>query len=163
MGGCGSSTAVPLCPSFLLILFPGSSVGPPRRLKLFRINLLLHGPFAPWLQFLQAVSTCSSVGSSTAVVWVSALARFSTGCREIPTPPLSLPCAADISALAPCSFSPFFFSDLGVHRVVSLTLPPPHSAVWRIALSQLRFHRGTTGLAEGLSCGCSESTGASWN
>ena len=45
--GCGETMTVPLCCSFLLVLFPWSSVGPS------------DGP-----QFLQRTSTCSGVGSS---------------------------------------------------------------------------------------------------
>jgi len=64
-------------------------------------------------------------------------------------PPRALPQAAGASLL----LLPSFFTDLDVCRAVSsLRFLTPHDAMRHFALFLARFHRGSTVLAEGLSC-----------
>jgi len=80
-------------------------------------NLLLHGLFCTGCSFLQEISTCSTVGSSTAGICSSMV--LSTGCRRIS-------CSG---AWNTTSLPSSFFSDLGVCRAVSHTFPHiPHTA-----------------------------------
>lgn len=108
-GNGGHSTAVPLCCSFLLMLFPCTNMSPLHGLQPFRLNLLQHGSsmgISSCKEYLlqhglsaggspfRKYPPCSSTGSSMGCSVGTSSMVISMGFSKIPPSPRFCPWAA---------------------------------------------------------------------